>query len=579
MKRVVVGVLGLVVLVVAVLFPSWLYDLGSAGDVPEPTRITTYNASFDVADDGTMRVVETIVVSVTTFDRHGIFRFFDRADRSAPHLRREPYDVEVLQDGQPAEVEFLTEDRGRFLVAKIGDPDRTLSYGQHTYRISYRVDDVLIDDPNGDGSRFYWQVLPGGWAQQIDAFRASVRLPADASGLRCAVGTDVTRPCPGLSGEGSSLVSVGPFGTGAFTPITIQADLATPVPPLRGEDHAWGPEYDPVLGPVPVVVLVVLAGLGALVVGLWLSYRVFERTPPFPLQYAPPPGLGPAQAAYVLDERVGREQFVATVLHAAEQGAVEVRRAGDGWTIRDLGGWDRVDQVSAGLAALTGPTGSFSASADSVSAGKRLKEQLDQFEGDVAQWARRKGLVVRGPLGGVGGALVLVAFGAAIAIAFTALFGMSLLAIVPGLFAVGAVGLVMPGSGTSRTRNGRDLWSRIGGFRRVLSTPSSKERFDFSGREELYTAYLPWAVAFGVGSEWAAKYRTEIGVEPPLPAYFAGGYVGSDPGAHLTQMVSDFSSTVDSAIGSYQATQSSSSDGGGGFSGGGGGGGGGGGSW
>lgn len=577
MKRVVVGVLGLVVLVVAVLFPSLIYDLGSAGDAPEPTSITTYNASFDVADDGTMRVDETIVVSVTSFDRHGIFRFFDRADPSAPHLRREPYDIEVLQDGQPAEVEFLTEDQGRFLVAKIGDPDRTLSYGLHTYRISYRVDDVLIDNPNGDGSRFYWQLLPGGWAQQIDEFRASVRLPAEASGLRCVVGRGATTLCPSVSGDGSAMLSVGVGDIEAFNPVTIQTDLAVPVPPLKGEKHAWGPQYDPVLGPVPVVVLVVLAGLAALILGVWLSYRVFERTPPFPLQYAPPPGLGPAQAAYVLDERVGREQFVATVLHAAEQGAVEVRRAGDGWTIRDLGGWDRVDPVSAGLATLTGSTGSFSATSDGVSAGRQLKEQLDQFEGDVRRWARSERLVVRGPLGGVGGALVLVTFAAAIAVAVTALFGMSLLAIVPGLFAVGAVGLLMPGSGTLRTRSGRDLWSRIGGFRRVLSTPASKERFDFSGREELYTAYLPWAVAFGVGSEWAAKYRTETGAEPPLPAYFAGGYVGSDPGAHVSQMVSDFSSTVDSAIGSYQATQSSSS--GGGFSGGGGGGGGGGGSW
>jgi uncharacterized membrane protein len=175
--------------------------------------------------------------------------------------------------------------------------------------------------------------------------------------------------------------------------------------------------------------------------------------------------------------------------------------------------------------------------------------------------------------------LVVAAFGVAIWIGVTAMFGMSLLAIVPGLFAVGAVGLLMPGSGTVRTKSGRELWSRIGGFKRVLSTPSSKERFDFSGREELYTAYLPWAVAFGVASAWASKYRTETGTEPPVPAYFAGAYAGSDPGAHVTHMVSDFSSTVDSAIGSYKATQSSSSSGGGGFSGGGGGGGGGGGSW
>jgi uncharacterized membrane protein YgcG len=577
-KRLAVGMLGLAILAAAVLLPAWLFNLGSADDVTDPTTITSYRATFDVADDGTMRVVEDIELRVTTYDRHGIFRFFDRADQSAPHLRREPYDIEVLRAGQPEPVEYLTEDQGRFLVAKIGDPDVVLAPGSHTYRISYSVDDVLIDDPGGDGSRFYWQVIPGGWAQVIQELDVRVRLPAEATDVQCAIGAGQTRLCS-PTGEGTDRLRLDGLGIGSYTPVTIQTDLATPVPPLKGEEYAWGPQYDPVLAPVPVVILVVLAALGALAAGVGLSYRVFERTPSFPLQYAPPPGLGPAQAAYVLDERVGREQFVATVLHAAEQGAVDVQRSASGWTLQDRGGWDRVDQVSAGLAALTGGSGTFTATTGGVEAGRRLKEQLSQFEDDTAAWARARGLVVRGPLGGLGGLLVLVTFGAAVAIGVTALFGMSLLALVPGFFAIGAVGLLMPGAGTLRTRTGRDLWSRIGGFRRVLSTPSSKERFDFSGRQELYTAYLPWAVAFGVAAEWAAKYRTETGSEPPLPAYFAGGYVGSDPGTHVTQMVSDFSSTVDSAIGSYQATQSSSSGGGGGFSGGGGGGGGGGGSW
>ncbi len=57
----------------------------------------------------------------------------------------------------------------------------------------------------------------------------------------------------------------------------------------------------------------------------------------------------------------------------------------------------------------------------------------------------------------------------------------------------------------------------------MLSTPSSQDRFDFSGRQELYTQYIPWAVAFGCADEWAAKYRTEMGVEPPAPSYF-GAY-------------------------------------------------------
>ena len=72
-----------------------------------------------------------------------------------------------------------------------------------------------------------------------------------------------------------------------------------------------------------------------------------------------------------------------------------------------------------------------------------------------------------------------------------------------------------------------------------------------------------------------------MGVEPPVPTYFGTGYAGVHTGNHVDQMLGDFSSTLDSAISSYQATQSSSSSGGGGggFSGGGGGGGGGGGSW
>jgi len=163
--------------------------------------------------------------------------------------------------------------------------------------------------------------------------------------------------------------------------------------------------------------------------------------------------------------------------------------------------------------------------------------------------------------------------------AYTRIGGSSLAALVPGAFAIAALPLVAPTAATVRTAKGRDLWSRLGGFERMLSTPSSKQRFDFSGRQELYTAYIPWAVAFGCADAWAKKYRTEIGTEPPVPTYFAGYYAGAHTGDYVSSMVGDFSSTVSSSISAYQATQSHTSGGGGGFSGGGGGGGGGGGSW
>ena len=272
-------------------------------------------------------------------------------------------------------------------------------------------------------------------------------------------------------------------------------------------------------------------------------------------------------------------------MYAAEKEAIELTRDKDTWTIKDRNGpagWSKLDPVTLGTAhILGGPGSTFTANKKDVQAGQRLKDEIALFDNSVETWARSSGNLVTSGLGGMGGLLVLAGFAGVLAVAIWNPFSMTMIGLIPGAFAVCGTSLMATGSGTKRTRSGRDLWSRVGGFRRMLATPSSKERFDFSGREELYTAYIPWAVALGCAKEWAAKYRTEMGTEPPVPHYFAGAYVGSSPAAFVDSMTNDFSSTVDSAISSYNATQSSSSSGGGGggFSGGGGGGGGGGGSW
>ena len=187
-------------------------------------------------------------------------------------------------------------------------------------------------------------------------------------------------------------------------------------------------------------------------------------------------------------------------------------------------------------------------------------------------------MMVLSGLGGFGCFVLLAVWGLTIWLGAWNPFHLSVLALIPGAFAVFGLGVGLSGAGTKRTPAGRDLWSRVGGFKRILSTPSSVDRFDFSGRKELYTAYLPWAVAFDCADEWAKKYRVETGEEPPVPVYFAG-YSGAHTGNYVSQMVSSFDSAVSSAISSYNATQTSSSSGGGGCSGGGGGGGGGRGSW
>ncbi|CAN5446726.1 DUF2207 domain-containing protein [soil metagenome] len=595
MKKVVGSLVAVAVLFGILLLPVFFIWVGNqseaasgaGGDVPEPTTITDYLGKFHLAADGHLAVTETLTVSFPTYtSRHGIFRFWDRYDATDDHVRRDVEDVAVTLDEQPVQFEMLTEQHGRFDVAKIGSPDSFVSPGEHTYVITYTMADAIEDGFDGADSSFYWDVIPAGWAQDIERAKVVVTLPAPAQGVRCGVGLSADPPpCDSVTGEGTTTLVVTSDGLSDHTPITLRAglDVPTPTPAHR---LPWTAKYDPAFGTSTALLVVIgIAAVLAALAGALVARRARETDPPFPLQYAPPEGIGPAQAELVLTETSTRMGYVASLMHAAEHGAIDLAKTGKAWTITDKGGadgWQDLDPVTLSVAHLLGGPGtSFTADPDSVPAGLRLKTETEAFAAGVKSWGRDSGTLVPIPLGTIMGWLALVGLVAPIAIAIWNPFEVTMLGLVPGAFGIFAITLLRTGSTTKRTPQGRELWSRLGGFKRILATPSAVDRFEFSGRESLYTAYVPWAVAFGCADQWADKFRTEMGYEPPTPSYFGPSYYG---GAALMSSVdsfaADFDSTVGSAISSYNATQSSSSGGGGGgFSGGGGGGGGGGGSW
>ena len=49
----------------------------------------------------------------------------------------------------------------------------------------------------------------------------------------------------------------------------------------------------------------------------------------------------------------------------------------------------------------------------------------------------------------------------------------------------------------------------------MLVTDSAEARFDFAARKDLYTAYLPFAVAAGAAALWAKKYQAITGLPAP----------------------------------------------------------------
>jgi hypothetical protein len=584
MKRVVAILISLGILVGALFANAIFWNTSGDSDVTETSTITDYRAEFVLDDDGDLHVTETLTLD-GLFTKHGIFRFFDRADPTAPGTRRVPYDISVTRDGEKEPFEVLEEEHRRFTNLKIGSADETLSMGEHTYVIEYSMHDAIQPGQGVDAeSQFYWQLVPTGWQQDIDEATLTVRLPVPSSEkVLCAVGVGETDGCE-AEGAGTDTLTVRTGPLDDHTPVSIKTGLDLPTPD-QDKDVPWSARMDRTLSSSPPL-LAIVVGLALLAgaLGIAMARTTYEHNPQFPLMYGPPEGIGPAQAKYVLTESIDKEAYVATLMHAAQHGAVDLRKGQDSWTITDKGGpegWRGLDEVTSGVAhILSGPGSSFTAASKDVTAGERLKEEIESFETNTRAWALSSGNIVKAGPGGLGGMLVLLSFVAAIAIAIWNPFHMTMTGLVPGAFAVGGAPMLRTGASTKRTRQGRDLWSRVGGFHRVLSTPSSQDRFDFSGRQDLYTAYIPWAVAFGCAEEWAQKYRMETGTEPPVPHYFGSAYAGASAGAYVDSMVSDFNSTVSSAISSYNATQSSSSSGGGGgFSGGGGGGGGGGGSW
>jgi uncharacterized membrane protein YgcG len=575
------------------LLGSLFTSAGGAAD--DPVVITEMRSAFTVAADGHMAVNERITADFPG-GRRGIFRYWDVSDPSDPSARHVPTIREITVDGAPAQYETFWEDGDRVLVAKIGDPDVYLTSGEHTYTIVYAIDGVISapaagaafrsasseGENTGDpGSAFYWNVVAQGWEMVIEKARIAISLPSPSGQVQCSAGS-ATGPC-GIRGAGTTELVLTAEGLPPRSGMTVRASMATPAPDRPG--LPWSVRWDPVLGrSVGVLIVVLVASAAALVAGVAWGRVGREESPGFPVLYAPPDGLGPVQTVYMATESHGPAPLVATILYLADRGFVSLENPGvDSWRIigrAQDAQWGVLDSGAQAVGHSLGirwPGATFAADG-SIAAGKTLGEAQTALPSAVDNWASGSGLVRTAP-NEYGGRVVWVVALALAVLGFTGIAWPTMWGLPFAAFAIGGVTLWATGVGHRRTPAGRIVWSQAGGFERLLSTPSAEDRFDFAARTDLFIAYVPYAVAFGVADRWAEKYRVNTQSEPPIPAWYPY-YLGSQYGSFYSGSQFDsFDSAVSESISAYTASQSSSSSGGGGggFSGGGGGGGGG--SW
>lgn len=583
--RILAAAAALVLLAFPLIFAS---DSGGVGE-PDPASIVDYRADMAIKQDGSLDVVETVVTEMPV-GRHGIFRFWDVTDAHDPHARLIPSNISVTLDGEAEPFDVSWQDGRRFRVARIGDPDVFVSEGTHTYEIRYRIDGAVTPAGRGNAgdtsvARFDWWAVPPGWAMSIDTATVTITSPTPLDSAMCEVRNNLGT-CS-VSGSDSTTVTV---TSGALAPRT-GVSLGALLPGLDVERSSvpWSIRFEPILGRSPVlVVLFVILGVGGFVLGYLRERRSREVPPGAPLSYRPPNDLGPVQTYYVIEEETPDNGLTATVMHLADRGYVTMEQDGSDWIVRaadDAPDASTLDPVAA--AALSGlgltRSGASFRVDRTVAAGKRVGEINGTIDLAARQWGRDAGYVTKASSETRDRVLIVLTAIAAVA----ALFLLPIpgtIDVLPLLaFTVGGIGLLGPGIGTRRTSAGRRIWAEGAGFRTVLTTPQAQSRFDFSAREDLYLAYIPYAVVFDAADAWAERYRAETGHEPPEPSYVYAGTGGFGGGSFASAVANSFESTVSSAVGAYAASQRSSSSSGSGFSGGGfsggGGGGGGGGSW
>ncbi|BBZ04755.1 hypothetical protein MCHIJ_41920 [Mycolicibacterium chitae] len=210
-----------IVVALAVLWPLVFTGESTGAPASDPVTITDYRADYHVDADGNLDATETITARFPG-DRHGIFRYWDVTNPNSPRVRQEPTITSIRMDDGEIPYELQWSGRDRFRVAKIGDPDRYLDYGEHVFEIRYTVPGVL--DPGDTGAQFYWNVIAPGWDNVIERAEITVTLPAAVTGVQCWVGrgTGTGTPCPGIHADATRLTILA-AGLAPRTPVTVRA--------------------------------------------------------------------------------------------------------------------------------------------------------------------------------------------------------------------------------------------------------------------------------------------------------------------------------------------------------------------
>jgi uncharacterized membrane protein YgcG len=539
-----------------------------------------------VNEDATLLVRETLLVNFHEA-RHGIYREipFKYSDERGNTIRT-PLHVQSVTDHVGAQRKYRVVKKGNVVNVRIGDPNSYVS-GFQTYVITYDVENALLFFDDHD--ELYWNVTGNYWWSFIQEASARVTLTVkeQSKGLWAACYTGAFSSRASLCRYEASLNS---------------ADFSTTkgLSPREGLTIAFGWDKGLVSPPTQMTKLLWLIDMRenwifllpffplTCMVYLW---RTRGRDPgareAITVMYEPPKynnvPLTAGEVGALIDEKLDPRDITSTIVGLAVKGYIKIEEQKTEGLIFDSTDyylWKEKgpdDNLSPFEKLLMGKifTGDFP--------GRVVSDMKNKFYADLESikntlyeelTSKRYFLVnpekVRKVYGTAGIVIAIVS-----AILF-AILTSSQRGILAGIFMglpVLAFARVMP----AKTKAGAAAHKDILGFQEFMNR-AEKDRIARMGDKDLFSEYLPYAIALNVVDNWARAFE---GIYQESPKWYVShnGLRVFSP-SHFSRSISSATSGLASAM--FSAPRGSGTGGGGGFGGGfsgGGFGGGGGGSW
>jgi len=554
-------------------------------------RVADFKDTISIAADGTALVSEKITLQFAG-EWHGIHRTIP-VEYPGPQGTNYTLFLNVMSvtDENGNKLKYDSRKSGNYRDLKIyipGAVDTT-----RVVNIDYSVrNGIRFFDSSGDGSsdsyaEFYWNLTGNDWPVPIDHASAFVTLPESAAGgLRAqaftgAYGSKESDATTEIKGADVLFETTRPLPMRGGATIDIYIPQGVLKPPSALTKLGW------FLSSNPVVFLPLFTF--AVVFALWYSVgRDPDPGVSVAPQYAPPPGMSPAEAGTLIGDTIHPRDITSTIVDLAVRGYIRIEEKVDTFLVfhhkdylfhllkpREQWGPDLTPHERVMLENI------FLGGAETrlSSLKNRFYTVIPVVREDIMSALKNKGIYTLDPESANGYSIIAGVVIAIIVIAVQVMGWMNLFYSIPlvlGSVLVSAlIWWLFARQMTAKTVAGARTQVAVLGFQEFMNRVDADRIKRMP--PDTFEKFLPYAMALGVEHHWAQAFDGIV-KDPPTWYVSPNGYTGFSPlffSSSMHSMASDMHQVFVSSPRSSSGGSGFGGGGGGGFSGGGFGGGGG----